>query len=82
MGYLRSKERNRRLEKLYEETKNSYGAGVWYDEKKGRYIRYSCGGRKHKRYLKKLSSKKARRYQGDMQNSDYKRTFDYWWELY
>lgn len=82
MGYRRSQERNRRLKKLYNETKNSYGAGAWYDEEKGRYIKYSCGGRKYKKYLKKISSKKARKYKGDMRHCDYKRTFDYWWELF
>lgn len=82
MSYRRSKERNIRLKKLYDETKHSYGAGAWYDSDKQRYIKYSCGGIKFKRYLKKLSSKKARRYKGEMQNCDYKRTFDYWWELY
>lgn len=53
MSYRRSQERNRRLKKLYNETKNLYGAGAWYDEEKGRYIKYSCGGRKYKKYLKK-----------------------------
>lgn len=82
MSYRRSRERNRRLKKLYEETKHSYGAGAWYDEDKNRFIKYSCGGKKYKKYLKKLSSKKARRYKGDMQNCEYKKTFDYWWELF
>lgn len=58
MSYHRSQERNRRLKKLYNETKNSYGAGAWYDEKKGRYIKYSCGGRKYKKYLKKYQARK------------------------
>ena len=82
MSYRRSRERNRRLKKLYNETKYSYGAGAWYDEDKGRYIKYSCGGKNYKKYLKKLCSKKARKYKGDMQNCDYKKTFDYWWELF
>ena len=81
MNYHSNRERNRKLKKLYEETKHSYGSGAWFDEDKGRYIKYTCGGRKYKKYLKKLSSKKARKYKGEMQNCDYKRTFDYWWEL-
>ena len=32
--------------------------------------------------FKKISSKKARKYKGDMRHCDYKRTFDYWWELF
>lgn len=39
MGYRRAKERNRRLKKLYDETKNGYGAGAYYNEKKKRYIK-------------------------------------------
>ena len=81
MSYRESTERNRRLKKLYDETKNSYGAGAWYDAKKKRYIRYTCGGKNYRKCLKKLSSKKTRKYTGDMQRSDYKKTFDFWWEL-
>lgn len=33
-------------------------------------------------YLKKLASRKFRRYKGDLANGcAYKKTFDYWWEL-
>ena len=82
MGYRRSKERNRRLEKLYNETKNSCCAGAWYDDSRNRFIKFTSGGRKYKKYLKKISSRKARRYKGDLAHCDYKKTFDYWWELY
>lgn len=82
MGYRRSKERKHRLKKLAEETSHHYNAGAWYNENKGVYERFAAGGRKYRKYLRKLSSKRVRRYKGDMQNSDYKRTFDYWWELY
>lgn len=82
MSYRRSRERNRRLKKLYDETKYSCYAGAWYNERKKRYIKYSAGSKEIKKYLKKLSSRKARRYKGEMQNCDYKRTFDYWWELF
>lgn len=34
-------------------------------------------------YLKKLASRRFRRYKGDLPNGcGYKKTFDYWWELY
>lgn len=82
MSYHRSQERNRRLKKLYNETKNSYGSGVWYDDENNRYIKYTCRSRKYKKYLKKISSKKTRRYKGDLAHCDYKKTFDYWWELF
>lgn len=41
MGYKQSKERNRRLKKLYESTKQSCGAGVYFDNDKKRYIKYA-----------------------------------------
>ncbi len=82
MSYHRSKERNRRLKKLCDETGFVHGAtGAWYDEDKNRYIKYSYGSKKYRKFLKKLSSKKARRYKGDIQNCDYKKTFDYLWKL-
>lgn len=34
-------------------------------------------------FLKRLASKKARRYTGELKNGGaYKKTFDYWWSLY
>ena len=42
MSYRRKQEENRRLNKLYNKTKNGYGAGVYYDDTKDRLIRYSC----------------------------------------
>ena len=62
MGYRRSKERNRRLKKLYDETKNWYGAGAYYDEDKKRYIRYSpCKNSGYTKYLRKVANRKVRR---------------------
>lgn len=58
MGYRRSQERNRRLKKLYNETKNSYGASAWYDEEKGRYIKYSWVAGNIKSILKKYQARK------------------------
>lgn len=82
MGYRRSKERNRRLQKLYDKTKNSYGAGVYFDEHKNRLVKYSIGGSNCKRFLKRRASKKMRKYKNNMQYNNYKKTFDYWWELF
>lgn len=82
MSYKRAQERNRRLKKLYDKTKNSYGAGVWFSERKNRYIRYSC----HNEWLKTHTRRTTRR--RIKQNNDfyqkgnlYKKNYDYWWEL-
>jgi hypothetical protein len=82
MSYKAARERNRRLKKLGKKTENSYGAGAWYNEKKGRYIKYSC----HRKSLKEQCRRTTRR---RMKNMDdliarggyYKKIFDYWWEL-
>lgn len=81
MGYRRSQERNRRLEKLYEKTKHGYSAGAYYDRDKGRYVRYSC----HNKFLRKLSRKRIRNAEKtdapSRQKGRYKRLYDYWWNL-
>ena len=82
MGYRRSQERNRRLKKLYGDTKNSYGAGAYYDTDKGRDIQYSP--RRHTgyaKYLRKISNRKVRRNKDHYNNGLYRRLYDYWWEL-
>ena len=84
MSYKRARERNRRLKKLYDKTKNSYGAGAWYDEEKERYIRYFC----HDKDLKKTCRRTTRRrlkqqhLGANLNRGAYKKVFDYWWELF
>lgn len=82
MGYHGSRERNRRLKRLYSQSKNTYAAsGAYFDEDKDRIVRYYRG--KHSKVLKQLSSKKCRRIRlMALQHSQYKRIFDYWWELF
>ena len=82
MSHKAARERNRRLKKLNKETEHSYGAGAWFNEKKGRYIRYSC----HNKALKKQCRRATRRRMKNMKDTAprggfYKRVFDYWWEL-
>lgn len=82
MGYKRSSDEKTRLKKLYQATKNSYGAGAWYCERKKRLMRYSIGGINCKRSLKRQCSKAVRQYNGCLQHGKYRRIFDYHWELY
>lgn len=80
MSYRRKQEEKHRLKKLYNETKNSYGAGVWYSEEKHRYIRYTCHDEWTKTYGRRLVRRR-------LKNKDcpfgcyYKRFYDYWWEI-
>lgn len=80
MSYRRKQEEKHRLKKLYKETKNSYGAGVWYNEEKHRYIRYTCHNEWTKTYGRRLIRRR-------LKNKDcpfgcfYKKFYDYWWEI-
>lgn len=82
MSYQRATERNRRLRKLYDETKNSYGAGAGKNEK--RYYRYSCHNRDFKRICRR-STRRLLKQHGleppSREKSGYKKLFDYWWAL-
>ena len=83
MSHERSVEDERRLKKLYNETKYYIGTGVWYDERKKRYIRYSPSHKsKLPKYLKRLSHRKVRKLNRLMQGNQDRRVFDYWWVLF
>lgn len=83
MGYRRATERNHRLKKLYNETKNTFGSGVYYDDKKQRYIKYSLrNSHGYTKYLRKVSNRRVRKSDISMNGSSYKRLYDYWWELF
>ena len=87
MAWKQSNERNKRLEKLYEETKNGYGSGAFYNKYKGRIEKYSpSDNSKYPHWLKKRC---ARLYRRKYRNSDillqrgkYKKDYDYWWEIF
>ena len=81
MSYQRKREENRRLKKLYEETKNAYGAGAWYDERKGRYIRYSCHSEWLKTHCRRMTRRRMKNKTGRYSGCAYKKFYDYWWEL-
>ena len=83
MSYRRKREDERRLKRLYDKTKHHYGAGVYFDKDKNRYIRYYASKRSgNTKYLKRQSNKRVRRSQSSMRHGQYKRLFDYWWELF
>ena len=87
MSYKESEDRKRKLNKLLYETEHSYGSGAWYNERKGRIIKYSASDNSHyASYLKKRGARLYRRkYKKSdvlLQRSDYKKTFDYKWMIY
>lgn len=84
-GHKRRLNDLRRLRKLYAETMHSFGRGAWYDESKGRIVKYSFshGGRGNKStYAKRESNRKVRH--GDKtvcyRGGQYRKLFDYWCE--
>lgn len=80
MSYQRSRENKRRLRKLYEETKYSYGAGAYYCDKKHRYVKYSC----HCKSIKLVCRRTTRRRmvnQDSLSRGGYRKLYDYWWTI-
>jgi hypothetical protein len=84
MAYKQAQNRKKRLLKTYRQTKTNYGCGVFFDEDKGRYIRYSPSNTPgYTKFLKKVSNRKIRRARTDIGNHGaYKRQYDYWWTLF
>lgn len=81
MSHKRTVEDQRRLRKLYQATFNRWPTGAEWDEKHARYKRwYWTPG--IKRYLRTRSNHVTRRAPGLYQRGKYKKTYDYWWELF
>lgn len=81
MSHQRKVRDNHKLKKLYDETKNSYAAGAYFDERKNRIVKYTC----HNEWFKTHSRRIVRR---RLNNSDilsngneYKKMYDYWWTV-
>jgi hypothetical protein len=83
MAYQQARNRRKKLEKTYEATKNSYGSGVWFDERKNRYIKCTASNTPgYAKLLRRISNKKVRKAAEIGNYSAYRKCFDYWWELY
>lgn len=83
-GHKRRLNDLRRLRKLYEETKHSYGRGAWYDEAKGRIVEYSFSDCSNKSsYAKRASNRKVRHSDNTVcyNRGKYRRLYDYWREM-
>ena len=81
MSHKRKCEENRRLKKLYEKTRHAYGAGVWFDESKGRYIKYSCHNKWLKTHCRRIIRRRMKNIGMPRKGNGYRKLFDYWWEL-
>lgn len=79
MSYKRKKEDTRRLRKTYEST-GGYLVGVYYSDRKQRYVRFYQG--KKAKYFRKCSNKRVRKEPETLQYGKYRRAYDYWWKLW
>ena len=81
MSYKRTIERRKRLRRLYNATKDRYGAGAYYDEQKHRIIRYSCNLSRIRRAGNKLIRCRMKRIDHVVNGASYKKMYDYWWNV-
>lgn len=72
-----------RLKKVYNETKNSYGAGVYYDKKKKRYIKVSASNTPGlSKWMRRIGHKKIRRMLDVPNGGAYRKAYDYKWNIW
>ena len=83
MGYFRAVEQKKRDKRIYNQTKNSCCAGVYYDNDKERYIRYSPNRNPGlTKALRRKSNKKIRQSKDVWNYNQYRKIYDYWWGLF
>lgn len=83
MGYFRVVEQRKHDKRIYKQTKNSCCAGVYYDDKKERYVRFSQNRNPGlTKMLRRKSNKKIRQSEDVWNYNKYRRLYDYWWILY
>ena len=83
MSYRRVAEDRRRLIRLAGETESRWGCGAYFCDRKGRYIRYyRSNANGASQYHRRQSNRRVRR-KGDIyQRGQYRRVYDYWWNLF
>ncbi len=81
MSHKRSAETKRRLCKLYEEAGRHYRAGAYFDEDKGRYIRYSVNSQRIKTVCKRVTRRRIKSDYENMSKGGYRKIYDYWWTV-
>ena len=78
MGWKQSRERNRLLQNkcIYQ---NCYTGGSFYIEEEDRYVRRYRSRRSA--FLRKVGNRRVRRSKMTMRYGDYRKIYDYKWEL-
>ena len=80
MSHRRKVEDNRRLKKLYEETKHK-GPGAWYDPKKKRCVRSDYTNAWLKTHTHRITRRKLNNETCSYEKGRYRKLFDYWWRM-
>ena len=87
MAYPQSQNRKKRLLKTYREIacmrKHYTGSGVWYDEDRGFYYKYTASNTPgYAKMLRRISNKKVRKLADISNYGVYRRSYDYKWTLF
>lgn len=87
MAYKQAKYRRKKLIKTYKEIENMRkhytGSGVWYDEDRGFYYKYSASNTPgYAKMLKRISNKKVRKSADVGSHGTYRKNYDYKWTLF
>ena len=83
MAYEQARNRHKKLVKTFEATKNNCGSGVWYDEDRGFYKKYTASNTPgYAKLLRRMSNKKVRQSDEVGNHGSYRKSYDYKWVLY
>lgn len=87
MAYKQSRDRKKRMQKTYNEIKSMRkhytGAGVWIDEDRGFFYRYSPSNTPgYAKLLRRIGNKKVRQSKDTFKHGEYRRMYDYKWTLF
>ena len=74
-----------KLKKTYEATKEAFGAGVYYCDRKNRLVKYTCNSKELRQSLNRKVRRKMNRSISEDESTapvgHYRKMADYWWNL-
>lgn len=87
MAYQQATNRKKRLLRTYRSVegmrKHSTGSGVWYDEDRGFYYKYTASNTPgYAKMLRRISNKKVRKSSELGNFGVYRKSYDYKWTLF
>ena len=83
MAYKQAQARRKKLAKTHKETKTNCCCGVWFDEDRNRYIKFTASNTPgYAKMLRRISNKKIRKTLDIGNYGMYRKSYDYWWTLF